>query len=94
MTDTAGPRVDACVGALPGWQHAFCREGRHLVHAAGSQVTETIKRTNRPASSWRAAFVYDRGIVPGAEGSSPAALPARPAAPWRSGRERQSPRPR
>jgi hypothetical protein len=25
MPDTACPRVDACIDALPGWQQAFCR---------------------------------------------------------------------
>jgi hypothetical protein len=48
MTDTTDPRVDACIDALPGWQQAFCREVRQLVHAADSQVTETIKRTDHP----------------------------------------------
>jgi hypothetical protein len=48
MTDTTDPRVDACIDALPGWQQAICREVRQLVHAADSQVTETIMRTNRP----------------------------------------------
>jgi hypothetical protein len=63
---------------LPGWQQAIRREVRQLVHAAGSPVTETIKRTNRPC------FVLECCIPlrPGASsraprGSSPAALPAR-----------------
>lgn len=48
MTDTTGPRVGAGIDTLPGWQHAFCREVRQLVHAADPQVTETIERTNPP----------------------------------------------
>jgi len=48
MTDTTGPRVEACIDALPGWQQASCREVRQLVRDADPQVTETIKRTNHP----------------------------------------------
>ena len=48
MTGTTDPRVGAGIDALPGWQHAFCREVRQLVHVAGPQVTETIKRTDHP----------------------------------------------
>ena len=48
MVDPADPRVDAYIDALPDWQQAICREVRDLVHAADPEVTETIKRTNRP----------------------------------------------
>ena len=48
MVDTADPRVDAYIDALPDWQQAIYREVRDLVHAADPEVTETIKRTNRP----------------------------------------------
>ena len=48
MTDTADPRVDAYIDALPTWQQAICREVRDLIHAADPDITETIKRTNRP----------------------------------------------
>jgi hypothetical protein len=48
MTYAADPRVDAYIGVLPDWQQAICREVRDLVHAADRDVTETIKRTNRP----------------------------------------------
>jgi hypothetical protein len=41
-------RVDDCINALPSWQQDICRQVRDLVHAADSNVTETIKRTNRP----------------------------------------------
>ena len=72
MTGTTGPRVDACVDALPGWRQAFCREVRQLVHA-GSQVTETIKRTNRPC------FVLE-GCVPLRRATRWSTSPARPCA--------------
>ena len=48
MTYSADPRVDAFIGALPGWQQAICREVRELVHAADPEVAETIKRTSQP----------------------------------------------
>jgi hypothetical protein len=81
MTDTADPRVDAYIGALPDWQQAICREVRDLVHAADPEVTETIKFTNRPyfvlqgnicallaAKDHVNVFLYDGGIVPDPEG--------------------------
>src|SRR2546428_4085387 len=48
MAYTADPRVDAYIDALPDWQQAICREVRDLVHAAHPEVTETVKRTDRP----------------------------------------------
>ncbi len=42
------PRVDEYIAALPDWQQDICRRVRDLVHAADPDVTETIKRTNRP----------------------------------------------
>jgi hypothetical protein len=42
------PRVDAYIGSLPDWQRGICRRVRALVHAADPEVTETIKRTDRP----------------------------------------------
>ena len=48
MPYTADPRVDAYIDGLPDWQQAVCREVRELVHAADPDVSETIKRTNRP----------------------------------------------
>jgi hypothetical protein len=81
MTYAADPRVDAYIGALPGWQQAICREVRGLVHAADDEVTETIKRTRQPYFVLRGnicallaardhvnVFVYDGGIVPDPEG--------------------------
>jgi hypothetical protein len=49
MTDTnADPRVDAYIESLPAWQQTICGMVRALVHAADPEVTETIKRTDRP----------------------------------------------
>jgi hypothetical protein len=81
MTYTADPRVDAYIDALPAWQQAICHDLRELVHAADREVTETIKRTNRPyfvlqgnicallaAKDHVNIFLYDGGIVPDPEG--------------------------
>jgi hypothetical protein len=49
MADTThDPRVDAYIESLPDWQRGVCRRVRALVHAADPEVTETIKRTDRP----------------------------------------------
>jgi hypothetical protein len=81
MTWTADPRVDAYIEGLPDWQQAICQQVRELVHAADPEVTETIKRTNRPyfvlqgnVCALQAArdhvnvFLYDGAIVPDPEG--------------------------
>jgi len=81
MPYATDPRVDAYIEALPGWQQAICREVRDLVHAADREVTETIKRTNRPyfvlagnicallaAKDHVNVFLYDGAIVPDPEG--------------------------
>jgi hypothetical protein len=81
MTYIADPRVDAYIGALPDWQQAICRQVRELIHAADPDVTETIKRTNRPyfvlqgnicalqaAKDHVNIFLYDGAIVPDPEG--------------------------
>src|SRR6266540_1216240 len=81
MAYTTDPRVDAYIGGLPDWQQAICREVRDLVHAADREVTETIKRTNRPyfvlkgnicallaAKDHVNVFLYDGAIVPDPEG--------------------------
>lgn len=75
------PGVDAYIEALPDWQQAICREVRTLVHAADREVTETIKRTNRPyfvlqgnicallaAKDHVNVFLYDGAMVPDPEG--------------------------
>ena len=48
MSYRADPRVEAYIDGLPDWQQAICRQVRELVHAADAEVTETVKRTNRP----------------------------------------------
>jgi hypothetical protein len=81
MECTADPRVDAYIDALPDWQQAICRDVRELVHAADREVSETIKRTNRPyfvlqgdicallaAKDHVNVFLYDGAIVPDPEG--------------------------
>jgi hypothetical protein len=81
MTFTADPRVDDYIGSLPAWQQAICHEVRALVHAADPEVTETIKRTNRPyfvlegnvcalmaAKDHVNVFLYDGAIVPDPDG--------------------------
>jgi len=80
MSYPTDPRVDACIDALPGWQQDICRQVRDLVHAADPEVSETIKRTNRPyfvldgnicalqaARDHVNVFLYDGGIVPDPE---------------------------
>jgi len=81
VTYAADPRVDAYHDALPEWQQAVCRKARDLVHAADREVTETIKRTDRPyfvlegnicallaAKDHVNVFLYDGAIVPDPEG--------------------------
>lgn len=81
MTHRPDPRVDAYIDALPEWQQLVCRQIRELVHAADDEVTETIKRTDRPyfvlegnicallvAKDHVNVFLYDGGIVPDPEG--------------------------
>jgi hypothetical protein len=81
MTDTADPRVDTYIAALPDWQKAICRQVRDLVHAADPKVQETIKRTRQPyfvcngnvcallaAKDHVNVFLYDGAIVPDPEG--------------------------
>src|SRR5690349_14730772 len=73
-------RVDQYINTLPGWQQEICRRVRELAHAADPDVTETIKRTNRPyflldgnicallgAKDHVNAFIYDP-IAPDPEG--------------------------
>ena len=80
MTYTADPQVDAYIDGLPVWQQAICREVRELIHAADPNISETIKRTNRPyfvlegnicallaAKDHVTIFIYDP-IAPDPEG--------------------------
>jgi hypothetical protein len=81
MADTADPRVDAYIDALPDWQQDICREVRELIHAADPEVVETIKYRDRPyfvldgnvcallaAKDHVNVFLYDGAIVPDPEG--------------------------
>ena len=80
MTYATDPRVDSYIEALPKWQQAICREVRDLVHAADSEVAETIKFRDRPyfvlegnvcallaAKDHVNVFLYDGAIVPDPE---------------------------
>ena len=67
MSYPTDPRVDAYIEALPEWQQRICREVRDLVHAADSEVTETIKRTRQPYFTLQ-GNIYDGAIVPDPEG--------------------------
>jgi hypothetical protein len=81
MKYATDPRVDAYIDALPDWQRAVCQRVRDLVHAADAEVTETVKRINRPyfelagnicallaAKDHVNVFLYDGAIVPDPEG--------------------------
>jgi len=81
MRETADPRVDSYIDALPQWQQDICEQVRELVHSADPQVVETIKRTVQPyfvlegnicallaAKNHVNVFLYDGGIVPDPEG--------------------------
>src|SRR5690242_1941536 len=48
MTDTADPRVDASIAALPAWQQARCRAVRALLHAADPEGLITGGQGNAP----------------------------------------------
>jgi hypothetical protein len=75
------PRVDAYLDGLPAWQREILSEVRDLVHAADSEVEETIKRQVQPyfvldgnicaflaAKDHVNVFLYDGAIVPDPEG--------------------------
>jgi hypothetical protein len=81
MARSPDPRIDAFIDALPPWQQAICRQVRELVNAADEEVTETIKRTDRPyfvldgnirallaAKDHINVFLYDGAVVPDPEG--------------------------
>ncbi len=81
VTYRPDPRIDSYIDALPEWQQLVCRQVRELVHAADDDVTETIKRTDRPyfvlagnvcallaAKDHVNVFLYDDGVVPDPDG--------------------------
>ncbi|TCP56144.1 hypothetical protein EV191_10184 [Tamaricihabitans halophyticus] len=76
MSYEKDPRVDDYIDRLPGWQQVICDQVRDIVHAADSEVAETIKRTVQPyfvlngnicallaAKDHVNVFLYDGGIV-------------------------------
>jgi hypothetical protein len=42
------PRVDAYIAELPDWQQAICSRLRDLIHRVDPEMSETIKRSDRP----------------------------------------------
>ena len=71
------PRVDTYIASLPRWQQELCGRLRDLVHAVDPEMTETVKRRDRPyyvldgnvcallaAKDHVNLFLYDGGIVP------------------------------
>ena len=42
------PRVDAYIAGLPDWQQEICDRLRDLIHSVDPEMTETIKRRDRP----------------------------------------------
>ena len=75
------PRVDDYLARLPEWQRAVCQRVRDLVHGIDPEMTETVKRTDRPyfvlagnVCALQATrdhvnvFLYDGGIVPDPDG--------------------------
>lgn len=75
------PRVDEYIAPLPAWQGDICQQLRDLIHAADTEVTETIKRRVQPyfvldgnvcallaAKDHVNLFLYDGAAVPDPEG--------------------------
>ena len=105
MADTThDPRVDAYIESLPDWQRGVCRRVRALAHAADPEVTETIKRTDRPYFVLRGnvcALLAAKDHVnvflstpssPTRRASLPPATRPRRDGPWPSSAERRSTR--
>lgn len=42
------PRVDGYIARLPEWQQDICNQLRDLIHAVDWEMSETIKRRDRP----------------------------------------------
>jgi hypothetical protein len=81
VTHSRDPRVDAYIGGLPDWQQAICTELRDVIHAVDPELSETIKRRDRPyfvlegnvcallaAKDHVNLFLYDGAIVPDPDG--------------------------
>lgn len=71
------PRVDAYIAGLPEWQQAICGRLRDLIHGVDPEISETVKRLDRPyfvlegnvcallaAKDHVKLFLYDGAIVP------------------------------
>ena len=84
------PRVDAYIAGLSEWQQEICGRLRDLIHRVDPEMSETIKRTDRPyfvldgnvcalfaAKDHVNLFLYDGAIVPDRK-KSPAARTTRP----------------
>jgi hypothetical protein len=74
------PRVDAYIDGLPDWQQEICTRLRDLIHRVDPEISETIKRRDRPyfvlegnvcallaAKDHVNLFLYDGAIVPDPE---------------------------
>jgi hypothetical protein len=74
------PRVDAYIAGLSEWQQEICGRLRDLIHRVDPEMSETIKRTDRPyfvldgnvcallaARDHVNLFLYDGAIVPDLE---------------------------
>jgi hypothetical protein len=48
MTASRNNQIDAFIDALPAWQYKICARVRQLIHEAEPDITETIKRGDRP----------------------------------------------
>ena len=75
------PRVDDYIASLPEWQQKICNHLRDLIHAVDPEMSETIKRRDRPyfvldgnvcallaAKDHVNLFLYDGAIVPDPDG--------------------------
>jgi hypothetical protein len=75
------PRVDAYIAGLPAWQKEICSRLRELIHGVDPEMSETIKRLDRPyfvldgnvcallaAKDHVNLFLYDGAIVPDPDG--------------------------
>src|SRR3982750_3005563 len=81
MAGANHPGVDAYIAGLPDWQQHICTTLRDIVHEAGPEIEETVKRTVQPyfvlhgnvcallaTKDHVNVFVYDGGIVPDPDG--------------------------
>src|SRR3982750_5011079 len=81
MAGANHPGVDAYIAGLPDWQQHICTTLRDIVHEAGPEIEETVKRTVQPyfvlhgnvcallaTKDHVNVFVYDGAIVPDPDG--------------------------